>query len=337
LRQKALASRGKLPNLCACTGILPMSVVPHSCDKETKAPAPSQQRAKTIATSALKVAERIAQLADETASQTKHATQTAVSASKTGLQRAVEIGRESVLPEIERTGTKLKERTRPERLKHDYREYLHMLHARVLDPPIEQLFFKPTKDPVALAGLTIRGPNREHGHDYRPTPCALFEWTLAAIDHDKSRLTFVEYGGGKGRVLLLASQYPFHAIAGIEFAEELHDDATMNIAQFPRSRMKCRNVECVLDDASQVGPPDGEAVHYFFNPFSREVFAEVLHNLVVSYRKKPRRLYLILVDPVATDLIDTSGVFQRLELPLIERTKLKLFSPYDVALYRSLA
>ena len=314
-----------------------MSVVPHSSDKETKAPAPSQQRAKTIATSALKVAERIAKLADETASQTKHATQTAVSASKTGLQRVVEIGRESVLPEIERTGTKLKERTRPERLKHDYREYLHMLHARVLDPPIEQLFFKPTKDPVALAGLTIRGPNREHGHDYRPTPCALFEWTLAAIDHDKSRLTFVDYGGGKGRVLLLASQYPFHAIAGIEFAEELHDDATMNIAQFPRSRMKCRNVECVLDDASQVGPPDGEAVHYFFNPFSREVFAEVLHNLVVSYRKKPRRLYLILVDPVATDLIDTSGVFQRLELPLIERTKLKLFSSYDVALYRSLA
>jgi hypothetical protein len=337
LAQKALASRGELPNLCACLGILPMSVVPHSSDKETKAPAPSQQRAKTIATSALRVAERIAKLADETASQTKHATQTAVSASKTGLQRAVEIGRESVLPEIESTGAKLKERTRPERLKHDYREYLHMLHARVLDPPIEQLFFKPTKDPVPLAGLTIRGPNAEHGHDYRPTPCALFEWTLAAIDYDKSRLTFVDYGAGKGRVLLLASQYPFHAIGGIEFAEELHDDATMNIAQFPRSRMKCRNVECVLDDAGQVGPPDGEAVHYFFNPFSREVFAEVLHNLVVSYRKKPHRLYLILVDPVATDLIDNSGVFQRLELPLVERTKLKLFSPYDVALYRSLA
>jgi hypothetical protein len=337
LRQKALASRGKLPNLCACTGILPMSVVPHSSDKETKAPAPSQQRAKAIATSALKVAERIAKLADETASQTKSATQTAVNASKVGLQRAVEIGRESVLPEIERTGAKLKERTRPEQLKHDYREYLHMLHERVLDPPIEQLFFKPTKDPVPLAGLTIRGPNREHGHDYRPTPCKLFEWTLAAIDYDKSRLTFVDYGAGKGRVLLLASQYPFHAIGGIEFAEELHDDATMNIAQFPRSRMKCRNVECVLDDASQVGPPDSEAVHYFFNPFSREVFAEVLHNLVVSYRKKPRRLYLVLIDPVATDLIDNSGVFQKLELPLIERTKLKLFSPYDVALYRSLA
>jgi hypothetical protein len=314
-----------------------MSVVPQRSNKESKAPVPSPERATTVATSALKVAERIAKLADETASQTKSATQTAVQASRTGLQRAVEIGRESMLPEIERTGSKLKERTRAERLKHDYREYLHMLHARVLDPPIEQLFFKPTKDPVPLAALTIRGPNRAYGHDYRPTPCALFEWTLAAIDYDKSRLTFVDYGAGKGRVLLLASSHPFAAVGGIEFAEELHDNAVMNIQQYPRSRMKCRNVECVLEDAAEVGPPDGEAVHYFFNPFGREVFAEVLHNIVVSYRKRPRRLYLILIDPVATDLVDESGVFARTELPLPERLKAKLLSPYEIAIYRSLA
>jgi hypothetical protein len=293
----------------------------------------------TLRNDALKsrAAERIAKLADKTAQQTKHATESAVAASKVGLARAAEIGRESVLPELERTGAKLKERTRPERLKQDYKNYLFWLHARVLDPPTETLFFKPTKSPVALDGLTVRGPNREHGHDYRASPCALIKWTLAAIDYDLSRLTFVDYGAGKGRVLLLASEHPFAAIGGIEFAEELHDDATMNIAQFPRSRMKCRNVECVLEDASALGPPEGESVHYFFNPFSREVFAEVLNNLVVSYRKRPRRLYLILVEPVATDLVDNSGVFARLEVPPIERLKLQLLSPYEVALYRSLA
>jgi hypothetical protein len=293
----------------------------------------------TLRNDALKsrAAERIAKLADKTAQQTKHATESAVAASKVGLARAAEIGRESVLPELERTGAKLKERTRPERLKQDYKNYLFWLHARVLDPPTETLFFKPTKSPVALDGLTVRGPNREHGHDYRASPCALIKWTLAAIDYDLSRLTFVDYGAGKGRVLLLASEHPFAAIGGIEFAEELHDDATMNIAQFPRSRMKCRNVECVLEDASALGPPEGESVHYFFNPFSREVFAEVLNNLVVSYRKRPRRLYLMLVEPVATDLVDNSGVFARLEVPPIERLKLQLLSPYEVALYRSLA
>ncbi len=276
---------------------------------------------------------RIAQIADQTKAQTS----SAVAASKVGLARAAKIGRESVLPEIERTGAKLRERTRPDRLKSDYREYLFGLHERVLDPSTEQLFFKQTRTPVPLSGLTIRGPNRVHGHDYRPTPCSIFEWTIAAIDYDFSRLTFVDYGAGKGRVLLLASEHPFAAVGGIEFAEELHDDAVMNIAQYPRSRMKCRNVECVLEDASTLGPPEGNSVNYFFNPFSREMFAEVLHNLVVSYRKRPRRLYLILIEPVATDLVDASGVFARMELPFPERLKVKLFSPYEIAIYRSLA
>jgi hypothetical protein len=58
---------------------------------------------------------------------------------------------------------------------------------------------------------------------------------------------------------------------------------------------------------------------------------------VVSYRQRPRRLYLILVDPVATDLVDESGVFARMELPTQERLKVRLFSPYEIAIYRSLA
>ncbi|HUW72654.1 MAG TPA: hypothetical protein VMW05_01250 [Methyloceanibacter sp.] len=277
-----------------------------------------------------RLAGRIADLADKTSSQTKQAT-------KHGLARAAKYGRGNVLPEIERTGAKLKEHANAKQLKQDYRSFLHWLHERVLDPPKEQLFFNSTKDPVAISGLTIGYANREHGHDYRPTPCQLFEWTLAAVDYDFSKLTFVDYGAGKGRVLLLAAEHSFAAVAGVEFASELQDAAEMNIAQYPRSSMRCRTVECVLEDASQVGPPEGEAVHYFFNPFSREVFAEVLNNIVMSYRHKPRRMYLVLVDPVATDLVDASGVFARVELPSHERLKTRLLSPYEVAIYRSLA
>ena len=284
-----------------------------------------------------KLADRLARIADQTSGQTKAAASTAVAAGKAGLERAAEISRETVLPELERAGALLKERTRPERLKQDYQTYLHRLHEKALDKPVEQLFFSPTAGAVTLDGLTINSPRRAYGHDYRPTPCSLFEWSLSGIDYDLSRLTFVDYGAGKGRVLLLASGHPFAAVGGIEFAEELHDNAVMNIQQYPRSRMKCRNVECVLEDAAEVGPPEGEAVHYFFNPFAREVFAEVLANIVLSYRKRPRRLYLILIDPVAPDLVAESGVFQRVELPLHERLKAKLLSPYEIAVFRSLA
>ena len=52
------------------------------------------------ATKRTHTAERIAHLADQTKAQTS----TAVAASKVGLARAAKIGRENVLPELERTG-----------------------------------------------------------------------------------------------------------------------------------------------------------------------------------------------------------------------------------------
>ena len=77
-----------------------------------------------IAASTLRIAERIAKLADDTAKETKNVTASAVAASKVGLARAVEIGRENVLPEIERASAKIKEHTRRDKLERDYRTYL---------------------------------------------------------------------------------------------------------------------------------------------------------------------------------------------------------------------
>ena len=284
------------------------------------------------------VAARIAGLANKTAGLTKHATASALAAGKVGFGKAAKIGRETVIPELGRTGSKVAERTKPERLAKDYREFLLWLHANILDSSVERLFFVPTKGQVLLSDLTVRGTNRASGHDYKPTPYFIFKWALSAIEEgDIGRLSFVDYGAGKGRVLLLASQYPFARVGGIEFAEELHDNATMNIAQFSRSRMRCRNVECALDDVVNIKPVDSEAVHYFFNPFGQEIFIEVLKGIVASYHAKPRRLYVILVDMEAGDLMHKTGVFQEVKLPLAERTQAQLLSPYKIAVYRSLA
>jgi hypothetical protein len=373
-RQKALALGAMLPNLCAkgWEGSR-MSVLPHRAeepenDAQRNETIPSLRRVQGIANSALdrtrdatanaldasrdawakgtelrqraarsQVAERIATLADKTATQTRAATATAVSAGKVGFAKAAQIGRDTVLPEMARAGVAFRERTRPERLKQDWREFLFWLHANA-DKGIEKLFFRPTAPTVPVAGLEVKGTNRAEAHDYRPTPKLVFDWALASVpEDDLSKFAFVDYGAGKGRVLLLASERPFAVIGGIEFATELHDDATMNIAQYPRSRMKCRNVECVHEDAAALGPLAGDAIHYFFDAFSREVFGEVLNGLVASYRNNPRRLYLILIDQEGEELIEQSGVFRRVELPPAERVKVKLFSPHGVAIYRSLA
>ena len=82
------------------------------------------------------------------------------------------------------------------------------------------------------------------------------------------------------------------------------------------------------------GPPDGEAVHYFFNPFSREIFAEVLHDIVVSYHAAAAPA---LSDPdrAGGDRAHRTraGCSSELELPLVERMQVQALSPYEIAVF----
>ena len=284
-----------------------------------------------------RLAQRVATLAGKTTVQTKQATKTAISTGKVGFSKAAQISRDTVLPEISRTGSWLWQRIRRERLKQDYRDFLVWLHESVLDVGAESLFFAPTKGYLPLDSLTIESGNRAFGHDYRPSPRFVFEWAISAIPEDLGKFSFVDYGAGKGRVMLLASQHEFKTIGGMEFAAELHDAATMNIQQFPRSRMTCRNVECTLADAAYVGLPEDETIYYFYNPFSREVLAAVLEIITASYHERPRRLYVVLVDSSDGDLVMQTGIFGRLKMSWFDRLRARLLSPYPIAIYRSLA
>ena len=53
---------------------------------------------------------------------------------------------------------------------------------------------------------------------------------------DFERFSFVDVGSGKGRALLLASDYPFREIIGIELSHELERIARANIAQYTEAR-----------------------------------------------------------------------------------------------------
>ena len=141
-----------------------------------------------------RLAQRVATLAGKTTGQTKQATKTAISAGKVGFSKAAQIGRDTVLPEISRTGSWLRQRTRRERLKQDYRDFLVWLHESVLDVGAESLFFAPTKGYVPLDSLTIESGNRAFGHDYRPSPRFVFEWAISAIPEDLGTFNFVDYG-----------------------------------------------------------------------------------------------------------------------------------------------
>jgi SAM-dependent methyltransferase len=104
--------------------------------------------------------------------------------------------------------------------------------------------------------------------------------------------TFIDLGSGKGRVLLMAADYPFKRIVGVEFIPELHRAAQENIARFASDRQQCRQIETLCMDARDFQFPPESLVVYLFNPFSESTFAQVLENLRRSVEQSPRPVYI---------------------------------------------
>ena len=77
----------------------------------------------------------------------------------------------------------------------------------------------------------------------------LFEEIVRALPVDVSQFTFVDLGAGKGRALLMASDYPFQRIVGVEFMPDLCRAAQKNIAGYSTDRQQCRRIEAICMDA----------------------------------------------------------------------------------------
>jgi hypothetical protein len=54
-------------------------------------------------------------------------------------------------------------------------------------------------------------------------------WAIKALDIDCREYGFIDYGSGRGRLLLAADRFPFKEIVGVEFSRPLHEEACENI------------------------------------------------------------------------------------------------------------
>ena len=76
---------------------------------------------------------------------------------------------------------------------------------------------------------------------------------MARLDVDHSEFTFVDYGLGKGRVLMLAAEYPFKRIVGVEFSESLDRTARQNLTKLGADAAR---VTTHVMDAVDYDPPE---------------------------------------------------------------------------------
>jgi SAM-dependent methyltransferase len=149
---------------------------------------------------------------------------------------------------------------------------------------------------VNTTGATVGWRDRLLGQflsPYQPTEPALFHEMMTSLQIDYAAFTFIDLGSGKGRTLLMAAEYPFKRILGIEVLPSLHRAAEENIRKYRSDTQKCSAIESICGDARNFEFPAEPTVLYLFNPLPEAALMEVLKCLQDSLRAYPRPVCVV--------------------------------------------
>lgn len=155
----------------------------------------------------------------------------------------------------------------------------------------------------------LASPAARYAVRYGPSSATAVRAELDKLGIDYEGFTFIDYGSGKGRVLLVGASLPFKQVIGIEFSRELHEIALQNIARLPPDLTRCGTVRCVHGDAASFEPPKSDLVCYFYNPFGPPVMAAVAARLMARHEEFGYRIIIIYVDPRHREIFEKTSKF----------------------------
>ena len=151
---------------------------------------------------------------------------------------------------------------------------------------------------------------------YQPTDPAAFREMLATlVEHTHLNFpdfTFLDLGSGKGRTLLMASDYPFRRILGVELLPGLDQIARENLRHYKKESQRCFAVETICADAATFPLPNEPLVVYLFNPFGEFLLRHVVANLEQTLRANPRPLYVLYHNPLLEHVLAESACLHKI-------------------------
>ncbi|WP_428540276.1 methyltransferase domain-containing protein [Rhodopila sp.] len=133
---------------------------------------------------------------------------------------------------------------------------------------------------------------------------------LTAIP-DPADCHFLDLGCGKGRALLVATEFGFASITGVELSATLSAIARRNAAVFARTHPDRTPIHVVTGDALTHRLPQTNLVIFLYNPFHRPLMSQLLLNIEGSIRATGREIYIVYYNPTWADVLDASYALER--------------------------
>lgn len=128
---------------------------------------------------------------------------------------------------------------------------------------------------------------------------------------DKSEFTFVDLGCGKGRVLVVASEFNFKGVIGVDLSKPVLDKARENAA-IVRSRFPGRaSIKLVQGNAFKFMPEEDKLVFYLYHPFGREGVEQFVAGIEEKIENESAQVFVVYCNPVWAGVLDHSRFLSR--------------------------
>jgi predicted RNA methylase len=143
-----------------------------------------------------------------------------------------------------------------------------------------------------------------------PTHPNVMRYILGNLGIDFHDFIFIDFGCGKGRALLCASDFPFKRIIGVEWSKDLSAIAKRNLEIYRSPRQKCAVMEVHCMNVLDYEFPASNTLLYMYSPFGAKITTQVFEKVHRSVFASPRR-FLVVYSGLGT--LETTGVMECLD------------------------
>ncbi len=161
---------------------------------------------------------------------------------------------------------------------------------------------------IELADLNDVKATKAYSERYQATPYYFLRKPLLKLRNEVKGSSFLDYGCGKGRALLLAAELGANEVYGVDFSEQLCKVCEDNLQRHG----KTKNYFIACGDAVEYELRDHVNFIYFCNPFNDVLLEKVLKKIRASLDKNPRKMVIVYFNPIHEKLFYGIG-FQRAE------------------------
>lgn len=124
--------------------------------------------------------------------------------------------------------------------------------------------------------------------------------------------TFVDIGCGKGRPMIIATEFPFAAVLGYDIATPLVDIANRNAAIVMRRFPERTRMQAFTENMLEMELHWPKLVIFLFNPFGQELMTALLGKIEGALGDHSvEQLYIVYLNPACSHVFDASALLVR--------------------------